>query len=363
MKSLFDRDVYCIAGLPFDATSLSSAAEALKESANTKSKTFLSTPNLNWLRIARTDAQFRESSILSDLSVADGMAIVLISRIVSLPIRHRVAGSDLFDLLVSSSTMRFYFFGGGDHVAQQASENLNNDYPETRAVGHYYPGFGSVDEMSTPEIISDINQSDPDFVVVSLGALKGQQWILKNIPVINAPIISHLGAVVNFYAKTVTRAPTIIRKLALEWAWRIYQEPSLAKRYWFDGIFLAREMMFRVAPYSLFRFLHFFRKKHTAHSISTHITTTTAELVFRGSFVEETRFEVRKALYDASLYSLDVTVNLESVDYVDSGFLGALLLMRKFCIENELRFEVHSVNRSLRKIFYFLGAEYLLTPI
>ncbi|MCD8512378.1 MAG: WecB/TagA/CpsF family glycosyltransferase, partial [Nitrincola sp.] len=97
------------------------------------------------------------------------------------------------------------------------------------------PGRGDVASMSTPEIIEKINLSQADFLVVSLGAKKGQAWILHNLDKIQVPVVSHLGAVVNFVAGTVKRAPKVWQKLGLEWLWRIVEEPYLWKRYASDG--------------------------------------------------------------------------------------------------------------------------------
>jgi len=97
-------------------------------------------------------------------------------------------------------------------------------------VGSMDPGFGTVESMSTDETLAEINRHNIDVIIVSLGAGKGQAWIEANRHKLNAPIISHLGAVINFFAGTVHRAPQWVQKQGLEWCWRILQEPSLWKR-------------------------------------------------------------------------------------------------------------------------------------
>ena len=104
-----------------------------------------------------------------------------------------------------------------------------------KAVGAINPGFGSVEEMSSNAILHEINQAKPDILLVALGAKKGTAWIEYNRNKLNAGVISHLGATVNFLAGTVKRAPILFRRFGLEWLWRILQEPKLFSRYAYDG--------------------------------------------------------------------------------------------------------------------------------
>jgi len=69
----FNRKIYCILGLPFDALSMSEAVQHIRDAAASRSPCFLSTPNLNFLIGCQSDISFRDSVINSDLSVADGM--------------------------------------------------------------------------------------------------------------------------------------------------------------------------------------------------------------------------------------------------------------------------------------------------
>ncbi|OJU87191.1 MAG: hypothetical protein BGO13_09520 [Burkholderiales bacterium 66-5] len=235
-----------IAGLPFDVIDTAGAAERLARAMRDGQRLFLSTPNLNFLVTAQRDAVFRQSVVESDLSVADGMPVVWLARLQGTPLPERVAGSTLFDQLragagqaVLGRAIKVYFFGGPPGVAQQACERLNAEHAagrgQMRCVGWHTPGFGPVEQMAAPEVIAAINASGADFLVVALGAQKGQAWILQNRARLQVPVVSHLGAVVNFVAGTVQRAPPAWQRWGLEWLWRIRQEPQLFKRYWGDG--------------------------------------------------------------------------------------------------------------------------------
>jgi N-acetylglucosaminyldiphosphoundecaprenol N-acetyl-beta-D-mannosaminyltransferase len=236
-----DRNLHWILGLPFDAITLQEAVQRVRTAAIDRTPLFISTPNLNFLIASQKDPEFRDSVIRSDLSLADGMPIIWLAKLLKVPIHERVAGSSLFETLryqpikAGERPLRVYFFGGPDGVAQRASAAINHDSSSMVCCGYMSPGFGSLEDMSTSEILQQINACEADFVVVSLGAKKGQTWIERNRSQLTAPVISHLGAVVNFVAGNVQRAPAWVQRTGMEWVWRIKEEPTLWNRYLSDG--------------------------------------------------------------------------------------------------------------------------------
>jgi N-acetylglucosaminyldiphosphoundecaprenol N-acetyl-beta-D-mannosaminyltransferase len=248
------RIQHWILGLPFDAITMQEAIDRVRTAAKNRTPLFISTPNLNFLIASQKDQEFRESVVNSDLSLADGMPIIWLAKLLNLPIPERVAGSNLFEALryqplkTGERPLKVYFFGGSDGIAQRACDAINQDSSSMVCCGYMSPGFGSLEEMSTSEIRQQINTSKADFLVVSLGAKKGQAWIERNRKHISIPVISHLGAVVNFVAGEVQRAPVWVQRTGLEWAWRILEEPSLWKRYLSDGAGLLILISRKIVP-------------------------------------------------------------------------------------------------------------------
>lgn len=249
----FTRDVHCVFGLPFDAVSEDQALALLQGAAQRGQRCFLSTPNLSFAAGCADDADFRQSVIHSDLSTADGAPIVWLSRLLGAPLPERVTGSNLFERMSVESTppISVYLFGGPDGVAERAAEQLAaGRTPGVTVAGWCSPGFAPLDAISGPNITDPINAVAPQFVVVALGARKGQAWIERNWAHLNAPVISHLGAVINFVAGTVTRAPRWVQRTGLEWLWRIKEEPALWRRYWNDGQRLVRYLIGGALPWA-----------------------------------------------------------------------------------------------------------------
>ena len=236
------RRLEALLGLPFDALTLDEAVAAVRRCARERRPCFVSTPNVNFAVAAHGDAAFRASVLHSELSLADGMPIVWAARLLGAHLPERVSGSDLFARLQREpgEPLKVYFFGGPDGVAERAAAALDARGGGLRCVGFDSPGFGSVEAMSGEERIARINASGADFLVVSLGARKGQAWIERNRARLAPPVISHLGAVVNFVAGEVRRAPVAWQRLGLEWLWRIREEPALWRRYAGDGLALLR---------------------------------------------------------------------------------------------------------------------------
>jgi N-acetylglucosaminyldiphosphoundecaprenol N-acetyl-beta-D-mannosaminyltransferase len=232
-----------IFGVPFDATTLDDMTALILHAARSQQRLFLSTVNVNFLVTAQRDAAFRQALLRSDRCTADGWPIVWLARLMRLPLRERVSGADIFERLRAGDpdrALKIYFFGGAEGVAERASALLNARPQGLRCVGHAAPGFGSLDEMSTPTVLERINASGADLLIVSIGAQRGQAWIERNRYALSVPVISYFGAVVNFAAGEVQRAPRWMQRGGLEWLWRIGVEPSLWRRYAADGLELTR---------------------------------------------------------------------------------------------------------------------------
>lgn len=243
---LTQRETVCVLGLPIDAITMQDVVDRIHAAARSREKCFISTPNLNFLVNARKDPGFRASVLQSDLSVVDGISLLCAARLMGVRLPGRVSGADMFMALREHPTqkpLKVFFLGGPPGAAQRAQDVVNKENKGVICVGHDDAGFGDIESMSSVTLIDKINHCQPDFVVVSLGAIKGQAWIMRNRHRLEAPVISHLGAVVNFTAGTVQRAPRWMQRFGLEWLWRASTEPGLYKRYRDDALVLAKLLL------------------------------------------------------------------------------------------------------------------------
>ncbi|NUT59612.1 WecB/TagA/CpsF family glycosyltransferase [Herbaspirillum sp. C9C3] len=366
----FSREVFCILGLPFDRVSLAEAVQRTRHAAAQGQRCFLSTPNLNFAIACLDDPQFRLSVIQSDLSIADGMPLIWVARATGLPVNERVAGSSLFQALrqavqpTHSKPLRVYFFGGPPGVAQRASEQLNASPSGMCAVGFDSPGFGSIEEMSEESTLERINASGADFLVVALGAKKGQAWIQHNLPRLRVPLVSHLGAVVNFVAGTVSRAPVWAQKTGMEWLWRIKEEPKLWRRYWQDGIGLLDLLLHRVMPLVLAQR----RAGPAAIEFDKAIMDVREQegdciLTLTGAIGLPNIGLLRTRLPAAAGSPHSLLVDCSGLVHIDSAALASLMLLYGACHAAGRPWAMLGVSAALRRQFELHCAQYLLDPL
>ena len=358
------REVYCILGLPIDAIDLPGVLRRINFASGNSSPLFLSTPNLNYLINSHANPEFRESLLLSDLCPADGVPIVWLGRLLGAPIKGRVAGSDILaatkTIRTSAQRLKLFLFGGAEGVAAAASRALNAARNGVVCVGTLYPGFGSVEELSNDEIIDTINSSGADFLVVSLGANKGQAWLARNYRRLQIPIRAHLGATLNFEARTVKRAPIIIQKLCLEWLWRVKEEPYLWRRYWHDGVFLLRLLHFHVLPLIIHRFVR--RKAYLKPLVvdASVYDELTINLKICGAAISNNIDRIEAAFRAALSTRKRIVIDFSATSAVDARFLGLLLMVRKRADRDNTKVTLRGLSSGLKRQFRLSGAEFLL---
>ena len=361
------REVYGIAGLPVDAVNMATALDRIDAAADSGAPFLISTANVNFLITSRTDEQFRESVLLSDLCTADGMPIVWIARLFGIPINTRIAGSDLFEALKSEQRpprrLKIFLFGGALGAAPAACEKLNSEPGGLFCAGWYDPGYCSIDDMSTDAILHAINSSNADFLAVALGAKKGQEWLLKNHDRIRIPIRVHLGATINFQAGSLKRAPKSVQKFGFEWLWRIIQEPKLWKtRYRDDGIALFRLLLTQIVPHLLLE--RWYRRILTGTARDLVVTQTeNRNSVVLSLIGAATAENLNRALPDfqrAAAAHKPVIINLARTSLIDARFLGLFLMLNKRLKRQGLHLAFSEVAPRIKRIFRLSGFAYLL---
>lgn len=359
----FNRDIHCLLGLPFDAVNLTETVTRVRDAASRQQRYFLSTPNLSFLIGCLADSGFRDSVVNSDLSIADGMPLVWMARLLGLPIRERVAGSGVFEALRGDRAHRMtvYFFGGPEGVAERACQKLNMEAAGMVCAGHDCPGFGSIDDMSSESVIARINASGADFLVVALGAKKGQAWIVRNRDRITVPIISHLGAVVNFVAGTVHRAPVWMQRSGMEWLWRIKEEPGLWRRYLGDGLALLTLLVRRVIPYAWYLRRHKVGAGQLAMArVETRDDGKNFIIRLQGAWTQQNIAPLRDCFFNAVLAGKDVKMEMGGVTHVDSAFVGLVMLLQGHQMQYGRKVLLDSPQQPVRRVLKYCCVEYLL---
>ena len=358
----FSRDVVCVLGLPFDVVSMDGAVAQVQEAASSRRRLMVSTANLNFVVAAQSQPKFRLSVVHSDLSLADGMPIVWMAKLMGLEVPERVPGAGLFERLWAARTqrqMRVFFFGAPPGVAEAAAKRVNEQGGGVVCVGFDPAGFGSVESMSSPELLHRINSCRPDFVVVSLGAQKGQAWIERNRGLLEAPVISHLGAVVGFAAGALARAPAWVQAMGLEWLWRIKEEPHLWRRYAKDAVALSKLLLQSVLPLCWDRWLGASGRSMAA---TLHVQPDVDEclLTVEGWLGRKDLAQLRPALQMAVDAATRVTVDVSRLNGLDAYAMAQFLLLSGHMDDAGLPLVFRGAAPELRRLFRAHCTEHLL---
>jgi N-acetylglucosaminyldiphosphoundecaprenol N-acetyl-beta-D-mannosaminyltransferase len=198
------------------------------------------TGNLDHLYRLEHDEEFQEVYRSASLVLPDGMPVVWLSRLFrksgELGLPERVAGSDLlFELakLSSSSGIRLFLLGGETGAADGTRTVLEERFPGCQICGTYCPPR---DIFNTPEeqerIRKIVRTANPDVLLVAFGAPKQEKWILRNKALLGVPVLMGVGGSFEMASGKVARAPMVVQKLGMEWAFRMVQDPSrLWRRY------------------------------------------------------------------------------------------------------------------------------------
>jgi len=362
------RQVMGLLGLPMDRLTLQEATDRVRQAVRQKQRLFLSTPNLNFLMGCQTDLAFRFSVIDSDLSTADGMPLIWMSRWLGAPLPERVTGSNIFEKLENSALapgempLRVYFFGGPDGAAEQAAKNLTKNTKNMVCVGHASPGFGSVDMLSASHFIDHINASQADILVVAMGAVKGQAWLQKNRAAIDVPVISHLGAVINFAAGTVLRAPLWVQRTGLEWLWRIKEEPALWRRYMQDALAFVRLFAKQLLPYMVWTWMRRWQPALQTARLWVESVDERGHMVrldgaWRASDVERCHAGFDQIKNDQGA----VTVNLANVTDMCPALAGELLELCRCLRAQQRSLRLLAGDGVAKRLLHWHGLNFLLT--
>jgi N-acetylglucosaminyldiphosphoundecaprenol N-acetyl-beta-D-mannosaminyltransferase len=137
-------------------------------------------------------------------------------------------------------------------------------------------------------------------------------------------VLSHLGAVVNFAAGSLARAPRWMRRAGLEWAWRVKEEPGLWRRYASDGLKLGSLLVDHVVPD---RFAVRIGPKPTTTPTGVAVSTTddATTIALRGSWRGDVT-AVRRALAECAEGENRVVFDLRGVSDVGAPFVALLML-------------------------------------
>lgn len=174
------------------------------------------------------------------LTLIDGAPLVSMAARLTGQSWPRLAGSDLIKSILGGAAAKGLtvgFLGGRSETQQSALSVLRSAHPTLRVAGLWAPERGELTDASAcGRLYAEIRAAGVDILVVCMGKPRQELWVSQYGHLTGAKVLLAFGAVIDFLAGDVRRAPKPIRNAGLEWAWRLALEPRrLAKRYILDG--------------------------------------------------------------------------------------------------------------------------------
>lgn len=200
-----------------------------------KGKLLINTINAHSYNTALKDSTFADALIKGDVLIPDGASIVIACRWLKAKsqLQERIAGWDLFEFEMNQLNQtggKCFFMGSSEKVLALIKEKAKIVYPNILIESYsppYKPEFSDEDNR---KIIEIINQANPDLLWIGMTAPKQEKWTYSHWNELNIHChVGNIGAVFDFFAGTIERAPIWWQEHGLEWLYRLIKEP---KRMW-----------------------------------------------------------------------------------------------------------------------------------
>ncbi len=183
--------------------------------------------------LAHENAQFRATIQQFELALADGKAVAWGAKWwLRLPVPEQVGVPPFVHKLLPTAAAHgasIFLFGAAEDVVHATAAHCMAAWPELRIAGLRSGYFGAGEEAS---VVAQINDSGADILLVALPSPMKEFWVARQSSALLPPVIVGVGGLFDVMAGKVKAAPEPIRRMGMEWAFRMLQEPGrLWKRY------------------------------------------------------------------------------------------------------------------------------------
>jgi N-acetylglucosaminyldiphosphoundecaprenol N-acetyl-beta-D-mannosaminyltransferase len=192
----------------------------------------VATVNPEYLIAARRSRRFAHVLRSADLALADGVGISIAARLLRLPAPPRITGNDLVELVAAMehANKRIFLLGAAEGVAAAAAGVLRERHPQACITGVF---SGDPSPAGWPEIAAALSEARPTVLFVAFGHPRQDFWIAtyrEQLAGHGILVASGIGGVYDYLSGRVPRAPERMRRLGLEWLYRLIRQPWRVRR-------------------------------------------------------------------------------------------------------------------------------------
>lgn len=234
-----------IMSLDVSHISLDESVDRVIHLAGQKKASYICFANAHMTVEAYKDKSFRNKVNNADLVLADGRPISLASRLLHRKTQERITGMEFIETMLEKPGLKnlsVFIYGSTNDVIRAMAEKIKLNYPDICLAGAISPPFRELTGKELDDDIEKINQSGANLVLVALGCPKQEKWMAENYQKIHAVLLG-IGGALPVVAGIQKRAPKWMQNMALEWFYRLLQQPKrLFTRYlhsnsWFLYLF------------------------------------------------------------------------------------------------------------------------------
>ncbi|OGH33476.1 MAG: hypothetical protein A3J69_00010 [Candidatus Levybacteria bacterium RIFCSPHIGHO2_02_FULL_42_12] len=188
------------------------------------------TPNPELIVLGRKNPLFLGILNRAQIALCDGVGLFLAAQFLGQGVKQRISGVDFMQRFcqeVSRKPITVGFLGGGPGVAERTADCLKTKYSGLKVAftGSEWQEYNTYNGYKNYKDYKKI-----DILFVAFGSPKQEEWITKNLETLPVHVVMGVGGAFDFVSGAVSRAPVWIRKIGLEWLFRLAVEPWRIKR-------------------------------------------------------------------------------------------------------------------------------------
>lgn len=225
-----DRERINVLDVLLDCVDYEDACQRVAAFLNSYSNKVIVTPNAEIIMAAQKDQELKAVLNAADICLPDGIGVVIASKILGKPLAERTTGFDFMMKVLDMAdkeSLRLFLLGGKPGIAEKAGEKIKSMFQNIQIVGSHHGYFNEDDNR---EIISKINSSKPDILLVAMGCPRQEMFMLHNKDKLKFRVAMGVGGSFDVLSGNVNRAPVFMQKAGLEWLYRLLTQPTRLKR-------------------------------------------------------------------------------------------------------------------------------------
>ncbi|MDD5070971.1 MAG: WecB/TagA/CpsF family glycosyltransferase [Candidatus Omnitrophica bacterium] len=230
-------------GMRIDRTSYEETAQLTVSLAKKNKSAFICVAAVHVLYEAYSDPKYKKIVNSADIVTPDGMSLLIALKLLGVRGASRVAGAYLLPKICQAAQtegVSVGFYGASQETINLLTQKIKADYPDLTIAYAYSPPYRALSEEEDQAVVNDIKSSKVQILFVGIGCPKQERWVASHRQQLNISMVS-IGAAFDIVAGVKSHAPLLMQRFALEWLYRLFQEPRrLWKRYLISNLIFCK---------------------------------------------------------------------------------------------------------------------------